>query len=1402
METVQHKTVNRAATVQKPAASIKGVQRPAVAIGSSVQIQASMKVSSPKDPAEKEADVTAKKIMRMAIPESSIAYVKTDSGGLFRQVKQEEKEKKVQTKLRSPYITRFADSGIFTQRQLGETIQSKAEGQPKVTSNVAADIQSSMATGSPLPLNVRRVMEPRFQADFSKVKIHTGDKAATFNHQLNAQAFTTGNHIFFGKNKFQPESTEGKTLIAHELTHTIQQGAVLQRSAATETTNLLQRASEGGKRMYRTSDGNLVELPPDLTEAEAAKLETEAKVAEKKLGKGPPPKPVPDVKKLAKKEGQKGKPKPIAKGTRSATGKGKAVPKAGVAAAVMLKAVGSRKVAQYLAAKGTPVLLKGMGMVQQLKQNEQTHDNAVEKLQQSEKAVVMPLSEGQSKSNAGLVNTVSGNPAPVPDENKAKQKLQESLKANIPQSIEDVDNFKRDKKAQHMGADVMTVVQGDKTAVVSTFADMETTPPPTPPEQTPEALPPEELAPPTATMNLGQGAIAPLQKEHTDLSNYTQEADNKLKEEGVSQEQLDMVDSGDLAAANQEKKGMAKAAATEPLAVQKFAQQETEKVDKDLKQEEKQQRDGLKAKRKANLGTTAQKQKGTKSALEKKREEVATKINGIYKSAQDKVKKKLADLETQSMTRFDDGNAKATKEFEDTVKREIEAFKNRRYSGFWGWAKKAKDWLLGMDDLPEVKAIFERNRATFVSTINKLVEDISNDNKRVIQECKDELNNAKTAIKEYVDKLGPDLKDVGKKAADEMNSKLAELDQFINQKEQELQQKLADKQTAAIKAIDEKIEKMKEAMSGALSKLGKLLLLAAKKFFTWALQKFGYSLADIEGIINKGATVLKAIFTQPIQFVKNLVNAAITGFKNFGKNFLKHLKNALFEWLTGSLEGLLLPQTWDFKGIVSVALQMIGISYQNIRKHMVTVMGEPVVAGLEKTFTLVKTLITEGPMAAWEQLKEMASEMQDAFIEAVKDFIKIKIIEQAIQWVVGIFIPGAGIVKAIIAIYDTIVFFIQKAKQIAQMIGNFLSSIGAIAAGNIGAAADALESGLARGLTLVISFLAQLLRLSGITNKIKDAIGKIRSKVDQAIYKAIAWIVAKAKALFPKLFGKKDKDKENPQLEAGLVALDALNKSYEQQEPDKEKLATDVASVKSKHPVFKTLKVEEDKTGFVYDYTVNPRGKKKGPVVGENWAVGPHPADKPKSVKGSGESHHVPAKVFKQWIANMLLIAARIWARRDLRTTAQEYKSDSEGTKLSAIWLSEKAHKAAHAPAKPGQIAAIEGEIESDIIVRTQEGIPSAKPVQKTLTTSIHEATVDQQTSTAKNSKAKQKEIIEAKGNKIGGVFRSVFESLLEAGIAFVARAKSKMKPETGWQDALRSLAKSSWKSFLKVPKK
>jgi len=83
-------------------------------------------------------------------------------------------------------------------------------------------------------------MEPLFLRDFSKVRVHTDGKAARSARALNAHAYTFGSHIVFGAGQFAPENNQGKRLIAHELTHVVQQQSAprIQRMIATEVDNI------------------------------------------------------------------------------------------------------------------------------------------------------------------------------------------------------------------------------------------------------------------------------------------------------------------------------------------------------------------------------------------------------------------------------------------------------------------------------------------------------------------------------------------------------------------------------------------------------------------------------------------------------------------------------------------------------------------------------------------------------------------------------------------------------------------------------------------------------------------------------------------------------------------------------------------------------------------------------------------------------------------------------------------------------------------------------------------------------------------------------------------------------------------------------------------------------------
>jgi len=100
----------------------------------------------------------------------------------------------------------------------------KTEGKPEAPeAKFDRLLNESKGGGSPLPAKVRTQLEHQMNANFEQVKIHTGQQAVELCNLSKAQAFTHGNDIYFNAAKFDPESTAGMNLLAHELTHVVQQ---------------------------------------------------------------------------------------------------------------------------------------------------------------------------------------------------------------------------------------------------------------------------------------------------------------------------------------------------------------------------------------------------------------------------------------------------------------------------------------------------------------------------------------------------------------------------------------------------------------------------------------------------------------------------------------------------------------------------------------------------------------------------------------------------------------------------------------------------------------------------------------------------------------------------------------------------------------------------------------------------------------------------------------------------------------------------------------------------------------------------------------------------------------------------------------------------------------------------
>jgi myosin heavy subunit len=110
-----------------------------------------------------------------------------------------------------------------------EEVQMKAEaGGSTAGQHLSSRIQSSAGKGRPLPGKTRAEMENAFGVGFDGVNVHTDAEAVQMNKALGAQAFTHGKDVYFNSGKYRPESAEGKRLLAHELTHVVQQSSSLE----------------------------------------------------------------------------------------------------------------------------------------------------------------------------------------------------------------------------------------------------------------------------------------------------------------------------------------------------------------------------------------------------------------------------------------------------------------------------------------------------------------------------------------------------------------------------------------------------------------------------------------------------------------------------------------------------------------------------------------------------------------------------------------------------------------------------------------------------------------------------------------------------------------------------------------------------------------------------------------------------------------------------------------------------------------------------------------------------------------------------------------------------------------------------------------------------------------------
>ncbi|NUO01048.1 MAG: DUF2272 domain-containing protein, partial [Saprospiraceae bacterium] len=194
-------------------------------------IQPKLTINEPDDPYEQEADAMADRVMRMEAnsgnpgdnKEQSVQILPSATSHLQRQEISEEDQPIQMMPL--PIQRECAECEAKEKEALQtKPLMRKSEGGGYTASpQLTSQLNSSKGGGNPLPKQTLNAMNQAFGTDFSTVRIHTDGKATEMSMGIRAKAFTHGSDIYFNQGQYNPESRDGKKLLAHELTHVEQQ---------------------------------------------------------------------------------------------------------------------------------------------------------------------------------------------------------------------------------------------------------------------------------------------------------------------------------------------------------------------------------------------------------------------------------------------------------------------------------------------------------------------------------------------------------------------------------------------------------------------------------------------------------------------------------------------------------------------------------------------------------------------------------------------------------------------------------------------------------------------------------------------------------------------------------------------------------------------------------------------------------------------------------------------------------------------------------------------------------------------------------------------------------------------------------------------------------------------------
>jgi hypothetical protein len=932
----------------------------------------------------------------------------------------------------------------------------------------------------------------------------------------------------------------------------------------------------------------------------------------------------------------------------------------------------------------------------------------------AQKAVTEPDAEAVAKAQAALIAQVKA--APSPEIVKLSERIRQVIRNKRPPDEDALMEAEPEGEALNAGNQLNATVDSETKKVQGNYGAMNESPPATAPAKG-QALPAQPAVGATAPVDAQAATPDAVPAGNVSLDQDAADSRKKAQDAGMHTPSAELVKSGPLAEARDAQGELDQAAKQDPAKVLAGQKQALAKAEGDMAALQARTLAALEASREGTAKGNASRQVGMVGSEESMRTTAAAEAQKIFLEAKSLVAAQLKDLPTTAMEEWDRAKDVLAAQFKADLK-PVQDRIDKRHSGASGFVVGLWDAVTGLPGWAE-EAYNKAETAFGDGVISKLLE-ISTKVNAVIAACDVIIANARERITKIYDDLPESMRGTADQEKAKFNAQLDQLHNEVISTRDNFNKELIKSSSAAVDEVRAEVAELRKKAGGLVGRIvnaiNRFVQDPVKFIIEGLLELLGIPPASFWAVVAKIKKVIRDIADDPLRFASNLLQGLADGFGLFFQNFGTHLLKGFLEWLLGGVKDVQVPKDLSLKSIVTFFLQLMGITWPNIRKILVKLIGAKNVALIEKVYSLVSLLIEKGPEGIYEMIKEKLDPQSivDQVVQLAVDFMVSAIIKQVTARIIALFNPVGAILQALEAIYRVLKWIFQNAAKIFTLVETIVNGLADIIAGNTAAFAAAVEKGLAMLIAPVISFIADYLSLGDLPSIVADKVKSMREWILELIEKALTWLIEKGKALLAALgIGKKEKKEEQtgtPHEQAVKEVASMLSEpaegdeelEYEAFRSGVEKQAASLVAVRNESLAAEHVKMSvefadraSDEENQELDFTVviapntsKAPGARRKPSTGP--IAGPHEVTRDRPVKGVQEhSHHVPAKGLGTAIGQFLgQVAASLrrgeWqdsptaeAVADAFTERGEANCGAAappGLLLSAILLDEKAH--------------------------------------------------------------------------------------------------------------------------------